>query len=72
MIDFANQTLSARVDGSSVTGTTVFPPNGGWIAGSNYSVDFVTDPNHLDVVLAQSGYFNITDVDTISNDNTGT
>ena len=50
--------LAAGVDGT--TGfTEVYPPEGGWVKGDNFRVNFVKSYYELDTILAQSGGFSI-------------
>ena len=72
MTDFQSEILIAFVVGSTLS-AIVRPPSEGWIAGPDYRVDLVKDPNDLDTILAQSDDFNITDgSSTISNTNGAT
>lgn len=54
------QVLNALVDGTqNPASITVNPPSGGFVAGTGYRVNVVTDSQHLDSLLVQSDEFTI-------------
>ncbi|GJE84261.1 GPI anchored serine-threonine rich family protein [Phanerochaete sordida] len=51
-----SQVLDALVDTSLGT-VKVNPPSAGWPSGSGFQVNLVSDPDHLNTILAQSDQF---------------
>jgi len=56
---FSPQVLAALVDGTIGT-STLNPPSGGWITGTNFRLNLVRDTNSLSTIYAQSVNFSIT------------